>query len=328
MSEKKKKVEDFKAKLLKSFGKNSDVFLTDVDNIIINKIPTGSLNLDIALKGGYPRGTLVEIFGENQSGKTTASIEATRQFQLKYPDEMTLWLDLEKVFDPKYFRNIGVDLNEDKIIIMRGLTGEKAYDAMISFIESFEGGLIIVDSVPLLLPEKEDAGDMEDASMGSAGRLNSKGTRKLIPRLNNSDATVIFLNQIRDKIGVMFGDPTTTTGGRAIPYYTRTRIKVASEKVAGDETKQLMRAKIEKANYGMPKGTTVKTEINHGFGFNNLYDLVEQSVETGIITKSGSWYSYGETKLGQGSDGVIQLFESNPEFAEEVEKRVRAHYGI
>jgi len=308
----------------KVFGKKDSPYISKPREIIIEKFSTGSIRFDELLKGGYPKGSVIELFGQPQSGKTSSAIEAVRQFQLKYPTEPILWLDLEKVFDPIYFDGIGVNIDTELFMLFDGkkMTGEKAYDLIHNFSEKFKGGLIVVDSVPLLLPEKEDDSDMGMATMGNAGRLNSQGMRKLMPKISMNNTTVIFLNQLRDKIGVMFGSPETTTGGNAIPFYARTRIKVAQEK--GDNgVSQLCRWTVEKANYGMPKGTVAKTELVFGKGFNPLYDLVDMAIEKEIIQKTGSWFKYGETTIGQGSYGVQQTLEDNPELREEIENLVR-----
>jgi recombination protein RecA len=319
-----KSLTEFLSVVDKTFGKKDSPFITKPREIFIEKFPTGSIRFDELLKGGYPKGTVIELFGENQSGKSSSAMEAARQFQEKYPTEPILWLDLEKVFDPAYFDGIGVNIETELFMLFDGkkMTGEKAYDLIHTFADKFKGGLIVVDSVPLLLPEKEDESDMGMATMGNAGRLNSQGMRKLLPKMAINNTTVILLNQIRDNIGG-YGDTKKSTGGNAIPFYARTRIKVAKEK-GEDGVSQLCRWTIEKANYGMPKGTVAKTELVFGKGFNPLYDLVDMATEKGIIQKSGSWFKYGETTIGQGAYGVQQVLEDNPELREEIEKLVRS----
>lgn len=313
------KLKDYKDLIGKLFGKNSDILVDDPEKIQIEKFSTGSYLLDRDLKGGYPKGTLVEFFGGNSSGKTSSCIHAVAEHQKKYPDEMVLWVDLEKVFDPVYFKNIGIDISSDKFILVRPTAGEDAWETIINFAKTFEDGIIVLDSVALLLPKKEDEGMVGDAQMGSAARMNSQGLRKLFPYMKPGGTTVLAINQTRKNIGG-YGDPNVTTGGEAWAFYARTRIKTSVSKGEVGEYAIHKFAQI-KANYGK-RDVVTETAIVYGQGFDKMKELLEVSVEQGIVNKSGSWYNYGEVKLGQGTDNVVDLLKDNPELVEEIEKKV------
>lgn len=329
--EKKKKTEDtsnidkFRSNIEKMFGKDNGIFVDDPENIIIEKFPSGSLKLDIGLKGGYPKGTMIETFGWEQSGKTTSLNEAEKQHQLKYPDAKILRMDLERVFDPVYHKSIGVDINPNRYFLSHPDNGEQAWEAMIKFAQIFKGGLIGIDSVPSLLPEKYNESDMGDAKMAMAARLNSEGVRKLIPLLNTNKVTLIALNQLRANIGGM-GKDTITTGGNVWKYYSRTRIQLGSGNSKVDEATHIY-AKMDKCNYGHPK-YKFETDILYGKGFDFLGELVDLAEEAKIIKLSGSWYSQDGVQLGQGKDAVKQLFLDNEEFKQEIEGKVRSHFNI
>lgn len=317
---------DFLDNIEKSFGKKSKIKVEDPKNIERPKFPTGSLKLDIALKGGYPKGTMIESFGKSQSGKTTSAIEGVAQHQKKYPDEKVLWLDLEGIFDPEYNEAIGVDISSENFMLVEPNTGEEAYQLMVTFMDTFKGGLIIVDSVAALLPEKEDAGDFGDANMGVAARLNSQGCRKLRPRMRKNNTTIIFLNQTRVNIGKMFGDPNESTGGSAIEFFSRTRLKFGAMKGEKD-TDTGVSVLLDKANFGNPK-MKIETNIVYGKGFDVLREILDISVSIGLIEQGGAWFSYEESKIGQGKDQVLKMFKDNPELVEELTKKIKIHYGI
>lgn len=312
----------FKSEFEKVFGKDS---FTDPENIVIEKFPSGSLKLDIELKGGYPKGTLIETFGWEQSGKTTSLNEAEKQHQIKYPDAKILRIDLERVFDPIYHANIGVDISADKYILSRPNNGEQAWEIMIKFAETFKGGLIGIDSVPSLLPSNYTESDMGDAKMAMAARLNSEGVRKIIPYLNKNEVTLIALNQLRANIGGM-GKDTITTGGNVWKYYARTRIQLASGKSQVDAATHIY-ATMDKANYGNPKNK-FETDILYGVGFDYLGELIDLASDGNIIQKSGSWYADGEIKLGQGKDQLKEFLTDNEDYRKELDRKVRLHYGI
>lgn len=312
------KVKEYRDLISKMFGKNSDILVEDIKNISIEKFSTGSYLLDRDLKGGYPKGTLVEIYGPNSSGKTTASIHAVAEHQKKYPDEPVLWVDLEKVFDPVYFTNIGIDISPEKFILVRPSAGEDAWETIIAFTKAFEIGIIVLDSVALLLPKKEDEGMVGDAQMASAARMNSQGLRKLFPYMKPGGTTVIAINQIRKNIGG-YGDPNVTTGGEAWAFYARTRLKTSVSKGEAGEYAIHKFTQI-KANYGNRDKVT-ETTIVYGEGFNKMKELLEVAIEQGVVKKGGAWFTYEDMKL-QGMDNVVSLMRDNPEFVAEIESKI------
>lgn len=314
-------LKNFKSNILKNFGKENNI-IKNVDDIVIERFSTGNTKLDIELKGGYPKGTYIELYGVNQSGKTTAAIEAAIQFQKKYPDEPILWIDLEKVFEKAFFEHLGLDLNPDKFILVRPSTGEKTYEIMIDFSKSIKGGLVILDSVALLLPEKEDEQDMGAAQMASQARLMSQGLRKLFPHTSKNETTLIFINQVATNIGVMYGDADVTSGGRRLGYYTRTRLKLSKVKGKYPEICNGCNISLVKATFGN-EGVKVESHISKNGGFDKMVDLVDAAIDLDVINKSGSWYSYNETKIGQGLQGVIDLLNDNPELLEEIESKIK-----
>lgn len=318
VNEENNKVKEYRELISKMFGKNSDILINDTENISIEKFSTGSYLLDRDLKGGYPKGTLIELYGPNSSGKTTASIHAVAEHQKKYPDEPVLWVDLEKVFDPVYFTNIGIDITPEKFILIRPSAGEDAWESIIAFTKSFEIGIIVLDSVALLLPKKEDEGMVGDAQMASAARMNSQGLRKLFPYMKPGGTTVIAINQIRKNIGG-YGDPNVTTGGEAWAFYARTRLKTSVSKGEAGEYAVHKFTQI-KANYGHRDRVT-ETTIVYGEGFNKMKELLEVAVEQGIVKKGGAWFTYEDMKL-QGMDNVVSLMKDNPEFVAEIESKI------
>lgn len=315
----------FKDNIEKMFGKESGIYVVDPTNIHIEKFPTGSLKLDIALKGGYPKGTIIEPYGWEQSGKTTSAIEAAKQHQKKYTDERVLWVDMERVFDHEYFTAIGVDITPEKFTLVKPDTGEQAYTIMLEFVKNCKGGLIIVDSVPTLLPESTDEADMGDAQISVLARLNSQGIRKLIPHMHRNKTTIFMINQLRANIGGM-GSNNITTGGNTIRFYARTRIQLGSGNSTVEDATKIY-VKLDKANYGNPK-YKFETDILYGKGFDFLGELVDLAEESKVIQKSGSWYKQGELQLGQGKEQVKQFLLDNEEFKNEVEGKVRSHFNI
>lgn len=309
----------FKDNVNKMFGKNSGILIENLSERVIEKFPTGSPKLNIKLKGGYPKGKIVEFSGDPQSGKTTACIEGASEFQKTYPDEVILWVDLEDVYDPEYNTNIGLEINKN-FILVKPDTGEQAWDIIIDFCRKFKGGLIVLDSVALLLPESEDKGSVGDANMALAARMNSKGLRKIMPHLSKNKTTFFVINQMRSKIGIMFGNPNTTTGGRGWEYYARTRVYCSASK-GEDGVSAKHKFKLIKANYGV-KDSVVETSIVYGHGIDKELELIELAVEADIINKSGSWFSYAETKLGQGISAVKEVMMDNPELFEEIKNKV------
>lgn len=316
---KENKIKEYKGLLNKMFGKNSGIIIEDPDNIVIEKFPTGSYILDKDLKGGWAKGTVIEIFGDSGSGKTTTCIHAVSEHQKKYPEEPVLWIDLEKVFDPVYFKTLGININSENFILLRPYAGEDVWESIIAFTKEFKKGIIIIDSISLILPKKEEEGMVEDHAMASAARLNSKALRKLFPHIHMGGTTIFAINQIRKNIGG-YGDPNVTTGGEALKYYCRTRIATSKSKgelgeYSNNKFKQL------KSNYGNQDVVT-ETSIEYGIGFNKTKELLRLAVENEIVNKGGSWFSYGDIKLGQGEDNVVILLNDNPELFDEIFKKI------
>ena len=314
-------VKEFKELVRKTFGKNSGILIEDADNIKIEKFPSGSFLLDLDLKGGWAKGTLIEIFGENQSGKTTTAIHAVAEHQKKYPEEPILWVDLEKVYDSYYFKQIGIDISEDKFILLRPSSGEDTWESIISFVKTFDNGIIVLDSVALLLPKKEDEGSVGDAQMALAARMNSQGLRKLFPYMKPGGTTVFAINQTRKNIGG-YGDPNVTTGGEAWDFYARTRVKTSVSKGEAGEY-SVHKFKQVKSNYGK-KDVITETTISYGKGFDTKKEILLACIANDIIQKNGSWFSYGDTRLGQGLDNVSNLIGDNPELYDELVNKLKS----
>lgn len=313
-------ISKFKESLLSTLGKKHDT-LVSVNEVSFEKFSTGNIKLDKELKGGYVKGTIVELFGYEKSGKSTTCTETVKQFQSKYPEEPVLWIDLEKAFDPEYFIKLGVDLDENKFILSRPISGEAAYDTIKTFSQSFDGGLIIVDSVALMLPEKEDSQEMGSHQMGSQAKMMSQGLRKTFPHISKSNTTVIFINQLREKIGVMFGDNTTTSGGKSLAFYARTRIKISRVKGEYTDTHFGCNMYLEKATYGN-EGARVNTHLLKSGGFDQITDLLDAAKDVGVLEVSGRTYSYGDIKLGGSKASVYELLLDNEELAEEIKLKV------
>lgn len=304
-------------------GKKKKSYTTDVDNIHVEKFPTGCLKLDIELLGGWPKGTAIEILGISGGSKTTLTAEGVAQHQKKYPNEVVLWLDLEGVFDKVYFENVGINTDPDKFILAQPVKGEEAFEIMRAFCENFEGGVIVVDSVAMLLPTKEAEADFEDAQMGMHARLMSKGLRNVLPLARDKGITQFYINQERTNIGNSYGDPSVGTGGKALPYYTRTRIKVGRQNSKGEAGNSIgVSYKTIKANFGR-ENVVVDAKIIFGVGIDYITDLIDLGVKFDVIQKGGSWYSYKDSKIGQGAEVVKKMLADNPEMFEEIEKDVK-----
>ena len=315
------KILEFKTVMDKKFGKKNNPIEQNPENIEVERFSTGSIKLDKALKGGYAKGTVTEIYGGTGGGKTTLCIHAVAEHQKKYPEEPVMWVDLEKVFDPVYFKALGVDINPEKFILINNISkGEDIWETIISFIKINNCGIVILDSVAGLLPAKEDEGEVGDAQMALAARMNSQGFRKLMPYISFGKASFIAINQIRSAIGG-YGDPTTTPGGAAWEFYSRTRIKASSSKgEEGEYSKH--KFKLIKANYGH-KDRTVETTIEYGVGFNRTKELIEIAIEENIINKAGSWFSYDGTKLAQGLDSTVDVLNDNLELKDIIELKIK-----
>ncbi len=308
-------------KIEKNYGKGSIMRLGDEVVEDVEVIPTGSLGLDIALGiGGFPRGRVIEIYGPESSGKTTLAIHAIAEAQKK--GGMAAFIDAEHAFDRYYAEKLGVDT--ENLLISQPDNGEQALEITDSLIRSGALDIIVIDSVAALTPRSEIEGEMGDSKMGLHARLMSQALRKLTGTISKTGTTCIFINQLREKIGVMFGNPETTTGGNALKFYSSVRIDIRRSSQIKDTDKVLgnrVKIKVVK-NKVAPPFRTAELDIIYGEGFSKVGELVDLGVEYNIVKKSGSWFSYGETKLGQGREAVKQLLKDNPELAEELETKI------
>ena len=311
-------------KLDKAYGKGTVMKLSDTPVQDVDAIPSGSLGLDLALGiGGYPRGRVVEIYGPESSGKTTLTLHAIAEAQKA--GGIAAFIDAEHAFDRFYAEKLGIDL--DNLIISQPDHGEQALEIADNLVRSGALDIIVIDSVAALTPKSEIEGEMGDSKMGLQARLMSQALRKLTASINKTNCTMIFINQLREKIGVMFGNPETTTGGNALKFYASvrldirrsTQIKESDGNVAGNKT----RVKVVK-NKVAPPFKTAEFDIMYGECVSKVGEILDLAVELDIIKKSGSWFSYDETKLGQGRDAVKSLIKDNPELMDELEAKVRS----
>ena len=309
-------------KIEKDFGKGAIMKLGDRPEGDVSVIPSGSIALDHALGiGGYPRGRVIEIFGPESSGKTTLAIHAIAEAQKA--GGFAAIIDAEHAFDRTYAKNLGVDV--DTLLISQPDNGEQALEIADDLIRSGAIDIIVVDSVAALTPKAEIEGEMGDQKMGLQARLMSQALRKLTANISKTNTCCIFINQLREKIGVMFGNPETTTGGNALKFYASVRIdvrKVTQLKDGDDPTGNRTRVKIVK-NKMAPPFRKAEFDIVFGEGISKIGEIVDLGVEFDIIKKSGSWFSYGESRLAQGRDAVKKLLMDNPELTEEIEGKIR-----
>jgi recombination protein RecA len=309
-------------KIEKDYGKGSVMMLGDKQQDKIDVISTGSLGLDVALGvGGLPRGRVIEIYGPESSGKTTIAIHTMAEAQKK--GGICAIIDAEHAFDASYARKLGVDV--DNLIISQPDYGEQALEIADRLISSGAVDVVVVDSVAALVPKSELEGEMGESKMGLQARLMSQALRKLTATISRTGCCCIFINQLREKIGVMFGNPETTTGGNALKFYSSVRLDIRrvsqikdGEMVNGNRT----RVKVVK-NKVAPPFRQVEFDIIYGNGISKVGEIIDMGVELNIVQKSGSWFSYGESKIGQGRDAVKQFLIDNPEVMEEIEGRIR-----
>ena len=320
--EKMKALQAALAKIEKDFGKGSIMRMGDEQVVKVDVVPTGSIGLDVALGvGGYPKGRIIEIYGPESSGKTTLAIHAIAEAQKN--GGTAAFIDAEHAFDRFYAEKLGVDISN--LFISQPDNGEQALEIAEQLIRSSAIDIIVIDSVAALTPKKEIEGDMGDSAVGLQARLMSQALRKLTSTIAKTNTTCIFINQLREKIGVMFGNPETTTGGNALKFYSSVRIDVRKStpiKDGDDVIGSLTKVKVVK-NKVAPPFRRCEFEILFGEGISKLGEIVDLGVEYGIIKKSGSWFSYGESKLAQGRDGVKALLKDNPELYEELEAKIR-----
>ena len=312
----------------KQFGKGSIMKLGESNvNLIVESIPTGSLSLDIALGlGGVPRGRVVEIYGPESSGKTTVALHMVAEVQKR--GGIAGFIDAEHALDPVYAKNIGVDI--DNLYISQPDSGEQALEITETMVRSGAVDIIIVDSVAALVPKAEIDGDMGDSHVGLQARLMSQALRKLTPVVSKNNCVVIFINQLREKVGVMFGNPETTTGGRALKFYASVRMdvrRIETLKQGGEVIGNRTRVKVVK-NKVAPPFKEAEFDIMFGKGISAVGDILDLAANVGIVQKSGAWFAYNENKIGQGRENAKQFLTEHPDMLAEIDEKVRAHYGI
>ena len=314
-------------KIEKEHGKGSVMKLGETSGLDVDSIPTGVIGLDIAAGvGGLPRGRIIEVYGPESSGKTTVTLHCIAEAQKR--NGIAAFIDAEHALDPVYARSLGVDV--DNLIISQPDTGEQALDIAESLIRSGAIDILVIDSVAALVPKAEIEGDMGDSHVGLQARLMSQALRKLTGSIKKSNCVVIFINQLREKVGVMFGNPETTTGGRALKFFSTMRIEVRrvdsikqGDKILGNRT----RIKIVK-NKVAPPFKQIEFDIMYGTGISKSGDLLDVAVGIDVIKKAGAWYSYNDEKMGQGRENSKNFLEENEDIAAEIEAKVREYYGL
>ena len=311
----------------KQYGKGSVMKLGDTSYMQVETVPTGSLSLDIALgAGGVPKGRIVEIYGPESSGKTTVALHMVAEVQKR--GGIAGFIDAEHALDPVYARNIGVDI--DNLYISQPDNGEQALEITETMVRSGAVDIVIVDSVAALVPKAEIEGDMGDSHVGLQARLMSQALRKLTSVVSKTNCIVIFINQLREKIGVMFGNPETTTGGRALKFYASVRLDVRRTealKQGGEVIGNHTKVKVVK-NKIAPPFKEAEFDIMFGQGISTIGDILDLAANCGIVNKSGAWYAYNDAKIGQGRENAKQYLKENRQICDEIERKVRAYYGL
>lgn len=311
----------------KQFGKGSIMKLGDNKNKEISVTSSGSITLDVALGvGGYPKGRIIEIFGPESSGKTTFALHAIAEVQKA--GGRAAFIDAEHALDPVYARNLGVDIEE--LLLSQPDTGEQALEICEALVRSEAVNIVVIDSVAALVPKAEIEGEMGDSHMGLQARLMSQALRKLSGTINKTNTTAIFINQLREKVGLVFGNPETTPGGRALKFYSTIRLDIRraeqikmGDSIVGNKTK----VKVVK-NKVAPPFKVAEVDIMYGEGVSKYGELVDLGAEIGVVDKSGAWYSYKGEKIGQGKENAKETFKNDSKLADEVEKKIREHYSI
>ena len=326
--DKKKALDAAIAKLEKDFGKGTVMKLGDpAARVAVETVPTGSLSLDIALGlGGVPRGRVIEIYGPESSGKTTVALHMISEVQKQ--GGIAGFIDAEHALDPVYAKNIGVNI--DELYISQPDSGDQALEITETMVRSGAMDIIVVDSVAALVPRQEIEGDMGDSHVGLQARLMSQALRKLTPVISKSNCVVIFINQLREKVGVMFGNPETTTGGRALKFYASIRMdirRIETLKQSGEMVGNRVRVKVVK-NKIAPPFKEAEFDIMFGKGISKEGDILDLATNLGIVNKSGSWFAYDGDKIGQGRENAKLFLREHPEIRDEIEKKVRVHYHL
>ncbi len=327
VKDKDKALEQVLADIEKQFGKGAIMKLGEDSHMEIDVTSSGSLTLDVALGvGGYPKGRIVEIYGPESSGKTTFALQAIAEVQKN--GGRAAFIDAEHALDPVYAKNLGVDLNE--LLLSQPDTGEQALEICEALVRSEAVNIIVIDSVAALVPQAEIDGEMGDSHVGLQARLMSQALRKLSGTINKTKTTAIFINQLREKVGVMFGNPETTPGGRALKFYSTIRLDVRrgeqiknGDQVLGNKTT----IKVVKNKVAPPFKTAV-VDIMYGEGVSREGEIIDLASDLNIVEKSGAWYAYNGEKIGQGKENVKNLLKENKTLREEIEQKVREHYGF
>ena len=325
--DKDKALEQVLADIEKQFGKGAIMKLGAEEHLNIEVTPSGSLALDVALGvGGYPKGRIIEIYGPESSGKTTFALQAIAEVQKR--GGRAAFIDAEHALDPVYAKNLGVNINE--LLLSQPDTGEQALEICEALVRSEAVNIVVIDSVAALVPQAEIEGEMGDSHVGLQARLMSQALRKLSGTINKTKTTAIFINQLREKVGVMFGNPETTPGGRALKFYASVRLDIrraeaikVGDKIIGNKTN----IKVVK-NKVAPPFKTASVDIMYGEGVSKEGEIVDIASELNIIDKSGAWYAYNGEKIGQGKENVKEYLKANPDLANELYNQIREHYGF